>query len=158
MISVVSDRNSLLHFFDRLGHCSFLAHLVTHLVCFFVCHRWTCLLAFYSGLACCPADFSHLPCFAGRLVPRDSNPGWGDWRRSFGLFLFLGLFLGKLKSVRFACLATGLDAVQRLEQRWLAAFLGPNLTPFLGPNLDPKKGSRIRSHFHFFFDVSVLGS
>ena len=37
--------------------------------------------------------------------------------------------------------------------RWLTAFLGPNLTPFLGPNLDPKKGSRIRSHFHFFFDV-----
>ena len=32
-------------------------------------------------------------------------------------FWLLGFFLGKLKSVRFAFLATGLDAVQRLEQK-----------------------------------------
>ena len=47
--------------------------------------------------------------------------GWGDWRRSFVLF---GLFFllcfeswAIFKSVRFAFLATGLDAVQRLEQK-----------------------------------------
>ena len=66
-----------------------------------------------------PADFLiALVCFS--LVPRDSNPGWGDWRRSSG---FLGLCLVCLdswtifKSVRFAFLATRLDAVQRLEQK-----------------------------------------
>ena len=52
-----------------------------------------------------------------------TNPGWGDWRRSLGLLLFLGLFMGKLKLVRFAFLATGLDAVQRLEQKKIGVDL-----------------------------------
>ena len=38
----------------------------------------------------------YLPCFAVRLAPRDSNPGWGDWRRSFGLFLVVGFVYGQI--------------------------------------------------------------
>ena len=76
-------------------------------------------MAFYSGLACRPADIN-LP-FGVFLCPRDSNPGWGDWSRSFlwqesfcCFFLFDG---GQVNVSAFACNATGLDAVQRLEQK-----------------------------------------
>ena len=60
-----------------------------------------------------------LVCFL--LCPRDSNPGWGDWSRSFcgwGVFCCFFLFGGGQVNVSaFACNATGLDAVQRLEQK-----------------------------------------
>ena len=59
--------------------------------------------------------------FVGRSFPRDSNPGWGDWRRSLFVFWvccgFCFVLLAIFKSVRFAFHATGLDAVQRLEQK-----------------------------------------
>ena len=77
------------------------------------------LFAVYSGLACRPADIL-IALFGVSLCPRDSNPGWGDWRRSFGGWgcFCLGLcFWAIFMSVCFACHATGLDAVQRLEQK-----------------------------------------
>ena len=65
---------------------------------------------FYSGLACRPADIN-LPF---------SNPGWGDWSRSFGGWgglCFCFWCCGQVIVSAFACNATGLDAVQRLEQK-----------------------------------------
>ena len=54
-------------------------------------------------------------------LSRDSNPGWGDWRRSvvvvWAVLFVLFLFLGNIYVSAFACHATGLDAVQRLEQK-----------------------------------------
>ena len=53
-------------------------------------------------------------------VSRDSNPGWGDWRRSlcgWVCFVVCFVFSGNYESMIFACHATGLDAVQRLEQK-----------------------------------------
>ena len=57
----------------------------------------------------------------GRSFSRDSNPRWWDWRCSLcGLGLVFSLLcclLGNYESVLFACHATGLDAVQRLEKK-----------------------------------------
>ena len=75
-------------------------------------------MAFFPGLACRPADMNLLIWFF--LCPRDSNPGWGDWSRSFcgwGGFCFCFLLVGQVNVSAFACNATGLDAVQRLEQK-----------------------------------------
>ena len=74
---------------------------------------------FIQGWLAAPLTYSLL-WFVGRRVLRDSNPGWGDWRRSFGFLVVFLLCFGLwaiFKSVRFAFLATGLDAVQRLEQK-----------------------------------------
>ena len=77
-------------------------------------------MAFYLGLACRPADL-FIAWFFRRRFPRDSNPGWRDWRRSFLVFwVWCGFCLvswATLKSVCFAFYATGLDAMQRLEQK-----------------------------------------
>ena len=65
-------------------------------------------MAFYSGLACRPAD-TNLP-NGDSLCPRDSNPGWGDWRRSicgWGGFLLFGR-LGKIVSVLLLVTRLGL--------------------------------------------------
>ena len=73
----------------------------------------------FSGLACPPADLL-IARFCCRSFSRDSNPGWGDWRRSlcgWVRFVVCLVFLSNFESVIFACHATGLDAVQRLEQK-----------------------------------------
>ena len=107
------------HVFDRLGRCFF-----SHLLGIFtkIIHspvQMDIYLAFYSGLACRPAD-SLIARFCGRSFSRDSNPGWGDWSRSlcgWVCFVVCFVFSGNYVSVIFACHATGLDAVQRLEQK-----------------------------------------
>ena len=93
---------------------------MTHQVGLFNCTDGYLCWLFIQGWLAAPLTYL-LPCFDFRLVPRDSNPGWGDWRRSFvvcwvGFFLWFGLW-AIFKSVRFAFLATGLDAVQRLEPK-----------------------------------------
>ena len=79
----------------------------------------TRISAFLQGYIAAPLTF-YCSFWWVASLSRDSNPGWGDWRRSLcglGLVVFFVLFLGNFKSVRFACHATGLDAVQRLEQK-----------------------------------------
>ena len=96
------------------------AYWVTHLVCFFACTVGHLVWLFIQGWLAAPLTL-FLLWSVGRLVPRDSNPGWGDWRRSFLVFWvrcgFWFLFWAISKSVRFAFHATGLDAVQRMEQK-----------------------------------------
>ena len=80
-------------------------------------------MAFYSGLACRPADIN-LP-FDVFLCPRDSNPGWGIGVARLvagAVFCVVGCLLGQDFVSAFACNATGLDAVQRLEQKNIVGF------------------------------------
>ena len=53
---VISHRNYFLHVFDRLGRCFFSPLLGISLGLLFDLYSWTTCLAFYSGLACRPAD------------------------------------------------------------------------------------------------------
>ena len=86
---------------------------------FFDMYSWTLILAFYLGWLAAP--LTHILFgFVVAFFPRDSNPGWGDWRRSrcgWVGFCFWFSFSSKCESAIFACHATGLDAVQRLEQK-----------------------------------------
>ena len=64
------------------------------------CTENSLYLAKCSGLACQTADIN-LP-GGVFLCPRDSNPGWGDWSRSFrgwGVSCVVSCCLGKLMSV-----------------------------------------------------------
>ena len=45
-------------------------------------------LRIFAGLACRPADMAVALVFSVALLSRDSNPGWGEWRYSLGLWLF----------------------------------------------------------------------
>ena len=78
------------------------------------------LIGHSLGLACRPTDLL-IALFCWSLLSGDSNPGWGDWRRSLLLvWACCGFCFGPwaiFKSVCFAFHATGLDAVQRLEQK-----------------------------------------
>ena len=50
------------------------------------------LFGYFLGLACRPTDLT-IALLGRSSCPRDSNPGWGDWRRSFGgwaVFCFVG--------------------------------------------------------------------
>ena len=89
---------------------------MTHLVCPFACTAGHFVRLFIQGWLAAPLTSFICSVFV-RLVPRDSNPGWGDWRRSFGLFLFVGFVYEQIEVSAIVFLATGLDAVQRLEQK-----------------------------------------
>ena len=73
-------------------------YLVVHQVGFFDFVQMDILIGHVLGLACRPADLLiALVCWSP--LPRDSNPSWGDWGRSFlvvwvsfGFCLFSGDF------------------------------------------------------------------
>ena len=70
--------------------------LVVHQFGSFFLVQTNILIGHFLGLACRPTDIL-IALFPWSLLSRDSNPGWGDWRRSlwwFGLFVFLVLFMG----------------------------------------------------------------
>ena len=74
---------------------------------------------FQGWLAAPLTWFIAFVCFAAS--PRDSNPGWGIGVACVWVFCLLFcvfcLVMGNCYVSVIACLATGLDAVQRLEQK-----------------------------------------
>ena len=71
---------------------------------------WTLSSAFTQGWLVAPLTFL-LPALVGRSFPRDSNPGWGDWRRSLLVWRvccgFLWVFFEQF-FIQCALLVTGL--------------------------------------------------
>ena len=83
MMSVVIDRDYLCTFFDRLGRCFVCCSLGDAPCLLMRLYSWTLSVAFFiQGWLAAPLTYL-LPWSVFRLVRRDSNPGWGDWRRSF---------------------------------------------------------------------------
>ena len=92
-------------------------------------YSWT-KNCFLFGLACRPADSSFAR-FVFCVLEGTPILAGGDWCRSRGGWVFLLSFFSGFEQLRvseFACNATGLDAVQRLEQKkYFGLFRLPNL-------------------------------
>ena len=151
-MSVVFDRRLMLAFLTAWD--VFCLCLTDPLDCFWLVQKDNFYLADYSGLACRPADINLL--VGVFLCPRASNPGWGDWSRSFcvcGVFCCFFLLYGQVNVSAFACNATGLDAVQRWEQKKIAgAALGAPDAAFAWQvqhleSLGAASGQRLPSRF-----------
>ena len=111
MTSVVFDRLSVFAFLTAWG---VVFHRMTDpLDRFWIVQKDSFCLAVYSGLACRPAVINLLVGLFVCLCPSDSNPGWGDWSRSFRgwggfLFCWFSVCLSKLMSVLLLVTRLGL--------------------------------------------------
>ena len=90
---------------------------MTHLVCLFACTAGHFVRLFMQGWLAAPLTSFICPVLLFALSRGTPILAEGIAVARSVCFWLLGFFLGKLKSVRFAFLATGLDAVQRLEQK-----------------------------------------
>ena len=118
----MSLTGQFLDVFDRLGRCFSLLYLgfsPGFIFCTVGQFLWTVFTDFPSGWLAAP--LTHLLLGLWFVFSRDAKTGWVEWCRSRVFWGFYAWFLfscgEQLRVSDFACDATGLDAVQRLEQK-----------------------------------------